>query len=1178
MWGMASEEPSGSTTVIQNSYHRINYLSNILSQLLTFILPAIIGVSLFRDYKSRIYTVLYSYPFTKADYLSAKFLSGFLVLMVVVSMVGLGFFLGSFMPGVNPDAIIPYNYGAYLHLYAFFIIPNMLLLSIVVFGVVAFTRNVYLGFIVSIIILLINGVAGSLLGGLENDMLRSLIDPLGGNSVKNVVKDWTLDDKNNSVLPVSGVILYNRIIWLAISIFIGIYCYLKFDFNQYAHKFKSKRKEEESATLQQFSQVEKIVIPAVNYEFSFVSKLKTIWKVSNLELRSIVISWPFVVIIIGGFLMVSFQQAGMAPQHGVPMLPTTSEMLRWPMFIFSGVFNLLTFLYTGILIYRGINSRMDALIDIVPQPNWTFMMSKLLAILKMQFILLTIVFISGVLSQTIQGYYDYEFSHYFLELYVIQFLHFAIWACLAMFIHTLFKNMYLSFFMMILIPFGIIMMPGAADTLRMPFLKESILHFNMVPGLFLGFDYSVFNGYGTALATYFTYKFYWLLGAMLFLILSVIIWKRGLDLSLKERIQETKVRLKKPVKYALLLLVICFLGMGVNVYYQEHYISKTFFTDEDEDQVYAMNEIKYGKYIDLPQPKIAKANLEMDIYPETRNYRLKGRLQYVNKMHVPIDTILVGTGFKDSFDIEIVNPNVLLKDDGELHYKMFLLDSPLQKGDSLSMNITIRNHPNSFLHDNSRVLSNGTFITNNIIPSLGGRDIFLTSQKKRDKYNLGPRAKVEHLPTDTTLLGFEFSSNTMDKIEYECIVRTSKDQTGLTMGDLIDSGTEDGRNFFHYKSNGPISNTMSWISGTFEKSEGEVAGIKVNIFHHPDHYYNVENLRNGVEASIDYCTKWFGPLHHESINMVEFALPVGTYATIHGNMMPISESKWLCDIDSEKNEDFNHPFFVAAHEVAHYWWGHRVDAANIQGSKMVSESMAEYLAHMVIEETFGQEKMRKQREVYMKNYFELRSQYGKEKPLLYANLKQDYVNYVKGALVMNTMSKYLGEEVLNEAFSRYEIAKRYTAPPYPTSLDFLDTIRTVVPDSLEYLIEDMFETITINDNRLEEVVVKLKENGKYEIAVDFTVSKYRSDENGKKSFSEDGSNALTSREIKSLSLNDYIKIGFYVDSKLEEMKIVKVVDIKNTNKFQLDFKPTRIILDPEVLLMDGNRDDNEWKR
>jgi len=535
MWGMASEEVSGPKLVVQNSESRLNYLIGFINQLLLFMLPAIIGSSIYRDYKSRIYSFLYSYPFGKIEYLAAKFASSFLVLLLVASMIGAGFYLGALMPSVNADAISGGGFR-YLKLYLLFVIPNLFIVSAFIFCLVAQSRNIYIGFVSTIVLVIGISVCGSF-----SNYFVYLADPMGSAAVRSLTKYWTLSERNSNTIPLEGILLANRFIWLGLaSVFLAFF-FRRFDLSQFGVRRQRKQAaEEESST--PILPLKKNARPEVNYATDLKSRLLCIWRLSNADFRSAVLSWPFFTLLLAGFVMVYIQQKGMAPQYDVPILPTTAEMLRIPMFIFSGIFNLITFLYAGILIYRGSTTRMDPLIDTTPQSNFVLLSTRLLAILKVQFVLLSMIFIGGLLAQVMQGYIRFEFWHYALELYVVNYLHFAIWAAVAMFIHSFFNNMYVSFLVLLLLPIVFLTMPSAAEILNLPFLAESILHFNLVPGLYIGFDYSDFNGYGTVLPVYFFYKLYWLLGACLALTLALLFWKRGLTFSLKDRLQVAKSR------------------------------------------------------------------------------------------------------------------------------------------------------------------------------------------------------------------------------------------------------------------------------------------------------------------------------------------------------------------------------------------------------------------------------------------------------------------------------------------------------------------------------------------------------------------------------------------------------------------------------------------------------------
>ncbi|MFT6054287.1 MAG: ABC-2 type transport system permease protein, partial [Roseivirga sp.] len=55
-----------------------------LTSLSVFLFPSIIGVAVYRDYKSGMHSLLYSYPFSKANFLFAKFFSGVLIVALII--------------------------------------------------------------------------------------------------------------------------------------------------------------------------------------------------------------------------------------------------------------------------------------------------------------------------------------------------------------------------------------------------------------------------------------------------------------------------------------------------------------------------------------------------------------------------------------------------------------------------------------------------------------------------------------------------------------------------------------------------------------------------------------------------------------------------------------------------------------------------------------------------------------------------------------------------------------------------------------------------------------------------------------------------------------------------------------------------------------------------------------
>ena len=100
---------TGSSNVV-NSPSGVTALFNTMSVLIFFLFPSIIGVSIYRDFKSDMHTILYSYPFTKANYLFAKFFSAIVIVTIIVLVIGVALFIGFRLPGTNSDIVTSFSF------------------------------------------------------------------------------------------------------------------------------------------------------------------------------------------------------------------------------------------------------------------------------------------------------------------------------------------------------------------------------------------------------------------------------------------------------------------------------------------------------------------------------------------------------------------------------------------------------------------------------------------------------------------------------------------------------------------------------------------------------------------------------------------------------------------------------------------------------------------------------------------------------------------------------------------------------------------------------------------------------------------------------------------------------------------------------------------------------------
>jgi len=1169
---------TGSSKIV-NSPIGVSNLFNGLTTFIFFLFPSIIGASIYRDYKSEMHTILYSYPFTKANYLLAKFLSAISVVLVITFTIGIAMFIGFRLPGTNQEIVGNFNILSYLNAYIVFIIPNIFLFGALVFAVVTFTRNISAGFITVVVLMFIQGLTASLLSEEEHRFIAALVDPFGEAATSFYIRYWTVAEQNELSLPIKEMVIYNRLLWMTVASVVFGLVYKYFSFSQNALSFSFKKEKPERAIKSNFGGVTRINLPKVAYDFSFLQNLKATWKLSNIDFKYIVKSWPFLSIILVGLIITLISLSNVGNLFGTPTLPVTWKTIRGASNSFSLAINIITFLYAGMLVHRAKIAKANHLIDVTPIPNWVLLSSKLLALLKMQMVLLTVIMISGIIFQMYNGYYNFEITHYIYDLYVLNFIHFIIWALLALFIQTLIGNPYLGLFVMLVISIG---MPF----LRLAGIEQSIFKYNQGPS----FSYSDMNGYGLSEGKYLIYKIYWLLGGLVTLILAGLFWVRGLPHSFKERLQIAKSRFKGASLVGVIVLLISFIGLGYAIYDENNVVNTYTSSKESEEQQVAW-EKEYKKYEDTAQPRIVAANVNVNIFPKERNFTASGYYVMVNKTNQAIDSLLLNhndypSTFKFNRETKLVSEDTLY------NFDIYKLKQPLQSGDSIQLHFTVKNKVNTWLSKNSPVRNNGTFITNKaLFPSLGYSGGELQDDKVREKYDL-PKNKLRPDPSDSTALGNTYIAKDADWIDFEATVSTSEDQIAIAPGYLQKEWVKDGRKYFHYKMDSKILNFYAFNSGRYEVKRDTWNDVKLEIYYQKGHEYNLERMMSGMKASLAYNSENFSPYQHKQARIIEFPRTGGGYAQSFPNTIPFSESAgFIADIDDSDEGGVDYAFSVTAHEIAHQWWAHQVIGADVLGATMLSESLSEYVSLKVLEDKYGKSKMRGFLKDALDKYLTQRTfERKREKALMY-NDGQGYIHYQKGSMIFYALSDYLGEKKLNNAIKKYVNKVKFQDSPYTTSIDMVNHIREVTPDSLQYVIKDMFETITLYRNRIIEVKSTKLDNGKHKVDIEFNVSKYRNDEKGKAFYAENGGDSITyktekmRKPIVSVPLADYIDIGIFTeeenDGKKKEVELYlkkyKITEINNKISIIVDKKPTEVGVDPYNKLIDTKSDDNRRK-
>ena len=97
------------------------------------------------------------------------------------------------------------------------LLPNLVLVGAILFTIAALTRQVIPVYLGAIAIFIGYLVAANYWSGITNPMLSALADPLGINALKGMTEYWTASERNTRLIGFPSMLLWNRLLWLAIA-------------------------------------------------------------------------------------------------------------------------------------------------------------------------------------------------------------------------------------------------------------------------------------------------------------------------------------------------------------------------------------------------------------------------------------------------------------------------------------------------------------------------------------------------------------------------------------------------------------------------------------------------------------------------------------------------------------------------------------------------------------------------------------------------------------------------------------------------------------------------------------------------------------------------------------------------------------------------------------------------
>ena len=1141
---------------------------SVFASLFWFVVAAgVAGEAGARDVETGMHPLTYTAPVSKAEYLGGRFFAAFILNAMIMLGVPVGVVLAVYAPGVQAEIIGPFRPAAYLTAFGFIALPNAFVGTAIQFAWATLSRRSIAAYLGSVLLFFV-AYGGMIFTGfyLEQEELAALLDVFGHVFItSDAILGWTPIEKSTRLVELKGVLLGSRLVWFGIALGTLGFTYYRF---RLAHPTVSPwwsritRRRDAHAPAPAGSDIatHPIAVPHVRQTFDFATYARLTLHIAWDSFRTLAKGRSGLVVLAGIAAIVVLALPQNMDDMGTPLLPRTAHVLT---FLTTPLTNQLTpwliiplliVLYAGELVWRERDAGLGEITDAAPIPDWVLFVGRFLALGLILVTLMALLMMAGVLAQLRMGYHDFEIGLYMKVLFGLQLPEYLLFAMLALVVQGLVKQKYVGHLAALIAYASILFAPTLG-------IKHDLLIYGGGPR----WRYSDMRGFGESLGPWLWFKVYWAVWALLLAVTARLLWVRGMEGGLQVRLELARRRFTRPTAGAAAAAVAIILTLGGFIFYNTNVLNE-YTTGSDNEQRSAEYERRYRRYAAIPQPELAGTKLHVEIYPHRREVEIRGTYHLVNKTTVPIDSIHLATVSRVEMGaVSFDRPAARVLADDVLGHRIYALKTPLRPGDSLRLSFDVHVEARGFLPGgaSASVVPNGTwFVSNDWLPAIGyqaSRELLIPGQRRAHGLASRPLfpllADVEAGQDITGEATQHFTG--AERSSFEAVVGTDGDQVAIAPGVMRRTWTTGGRRYFQYSTDAPIGSEYSFFSARYAVHEERLNDVAIQLYYHPAHTANVNRILKSVRASLDYYSREFGPYPYSYLRVVENPVR-GMGAHADATTIDYGQGFSLFNPDDDpRGLDF--PFAIIAHEMAHEWG---VPYAYAEGAGLITESFAWYAAMGVVEETYGREHLQRLRR-FFRQPTPIRP-IRQSVPLLRA--MDPYAAYRKGPFALFAMSEYMGRDRVNLAFRRLIEKHRSGVPPHATSLDLYRELQAVTPDSLRYLLHDLFEANTLWDLKTEETSAKQTAAGSWEVTLRVRARKLTVDPAGVEA---------------DVPMNEWVEVGVFAPTKpgaeFGETLYLRKHRIRSgvqTITVTVPGKPADAGIDPYLLLIDLERFDN----
>jgi aminopeptidase N len=1064
--------------VHKNAPRAIGEIMLTMTVFFMFASTAFVANVVVRDDETGFGPIIRSTRIRKFDYLYGRFAGAFAAVALSFLFVPAAIIVGSVMPWVDPETMGPNRISYYLVPYLWLAVPGLFLVSAIFFALATATRSLmatYLG-VAAFLVLYITGNA--LLADADRLQFAAYVEPFGLAAWELATRYFTAADANTRLPPIEGPLLWNRLIWTPVALAILAIAYFTYSFEDRGKPAKALKADAAAAP----PPPKPLARPRADAAAAWTQLVKR----TRFEMAQVFRSPAFVVLILIGL----FNSAGGlllgAELQGSALYPVT----RWVIGTLQGSFTLVVIViaiyYAGEFVWRERDRKTHEIVDATAAPDWTFLVPKTIALALVLFATLLISVFAAVLVQLSKGYVDIQPEKYLFWYLLPTTLDWTLIAVMAIFFQAVSPHKFIGWGLMVLYLI-------ATLTLGQMGFEHQLYN----KPIMWAFPLSDMNGQGDFVVYAAWGRAYWTAFSVILLVLAYALWRRGTEIRLLPRLKRLPRRMMGPAGLIGGAALGAFVGLGAYIYTNTN-VWNEYRTTQDNDRWTAEYEKRFLPYEKLPQPSVTDVWLEVDVHPRLPKVQVQGVYQLVNDQQVPIRELHVRLD-RDTKALQMtVNGARSVRTFDRYNYRIFTFDRPLAPGERTALSFETVMGQRGFKNsgNTTRIVDNGTFVNNfEFAPVVGmDRQQLLQDRTKRRKYGLPSELRPPKLE-DLTARARNYVGNA-DWVNADISVTTDADQTPVAPGYRIADTTREGRRTIRYQTDAPVLNIFSVQSARYAIAAETYKGVELAIYYDAQHPWNVHRMIAALRMGLDYFQANFGPYQFRQARILEFPA-YDTFAQAFANTMPYSEAIGFVT-DNTQPDKIDYVTYVTAHELAHQWWAHQVIGADMQGATVLSETLSQYSALIVMEKTYGPEAIRKFLKYELDSYLRSRGdELVEELPLVRVE-NQPYIHYRKGSLVMYLLRDRIGEDKVNAALRRLIAQYAFQSAPYPRSQDLIDALRAEAGDDpvAQRLITDLFEKITLYDLRTRGAEVRQRPDKRWDVVLTLEVAKAYADGQG----------------------------------------------------------------------------------